>query len=466
MIYTANIQYVNNIERAGKLTLTGEDGSVLLSKVPIAMPDEILITPVLFEKIYSLSSFKVKLEDKFKIYDQYKTYEPAYKTLLINNPNGLFINNFGKAIIRPTEQKRMTNDDHAFVMHSQDFQVLYDILEQKKTLKIQTEKVSFLWLPDKVINSTESINLQLQLFQNIQNYLQSKMNSNSNKEDKSSLFELPKNKAKIQISPEVVQDKKISPNSPKQSVINIIGTNKNLNNNRNDLDALDVVIMYNSPELALFMKPTSTLAWFLHFNNIDRDDINKENVEKNVHKISGFEDVGSSEFKHTSKGYSVQLFEDENKTIPIGNIDFNKQKNCFEVVSENGETSLLTIGKNGELKTCFKATTGEQINMDLIKTNKGFIGNWESDNGGIVVKSGIIIDNNLDYSSTPNERNNISMSVMDSEKGYSSKQEETAYVNQTQSYEREKDYSPPPPPPPTNSWSSNDPYSQVTSFNM
>ena len=39
-----------NNEKAGKLTLTSEDGATILSKVAVAIPDEMLLNPILFQK--------------------------------------------------------------------------------------------------------------------------------------------------------------------------------------------------------------------------------------------------------------------------------------------------------------------------------------------------------------------------------------------------------------------------------
>jgi hypothetical protein len=45
MNYNIVIEYTDNAERAGKLTLTDDKGQVVLSKVPVAIPSAILNYP-------------------------------------------------------------------------------------------------------------------------------------------------------------------------------------------------------------------------------------------------------------------------------------------------------------------------------------------------------------------------------------------------------------------------------------
>ena len=58
MKLTAHIDYIENVERAGKLTLTSEDGTTFLSKVPVAIPDSLYNNPT-FQKIHSTKSIQI-----------------------------------------------------------------------------------------------------------------------------------------------------------------------------------------------------------------------------------------------------------------------------------------------------------------------------------------------------------------------------------------------------------------------
>ena len=151
------------------------------------------------------------------------------------------------------------------------------------------------------------------------------------------------------------------------------------------------------------------------------------------------------------------------KNSPVGRIEFDNQRNCYEVVSNNGEKTLLSVGQNGQLQSCFTSSTGSQTNMNLVQTNNGFVGNWESDNNGIKVNSGISFNNDFSYTSTPNESVDLSRI-----QPYTSTQNQ-GFDNIVQSVDNSytKVYEPPPPPPKNdNVWSSSDPYSNPSSFKM
>lgn len=497
MKYNAKIEYVGNVEKAGKLTLTGEDGTVLLSKVPVAMPDEIFTAPQLFQQIHSNKAVQIKMDEDLRKFDKSGEYQNVYSEVIKNNPEGYFIKTFGKVLVRPTTDTKMKNDDHAFVMHKEHFNVLFDVLAKKNQVTIETEKVSFLWFPEKVINATGGINVTLAHFENIE----SKVRNEKEDSEKITALEAAQKKAKVNtgitkpklsdavnnianivnqeaqkatkpvapikpVKPQVTQQVQ---NPGKQSVIQAIPSTTRTTTQRNDdsLDALDIVLMYSNPELAPFIRPNSGLAWYLYFNN-RANEIDKNYVEQNIQNVQGFENVGSSDFKYTPKGYSVTLFEDENKTNPVGRMEFDSQRNCYEVVSNSGEKTLLSVGDNGQLQSCFKSSSGNETKIDLIQTDSGFVGNWQSDNNGVKVSSGISIDNDFGYSSTPNETVDLSRVQSSSGNDYSSKVERTFDFGSTNEPTPEKGYEPPPPPPPKNDevWGSSDPYSNGSSFRI
>lgn len=491
MKYNAIIEYTGNVERAGKLTLTSEDGRMLLSKVPVAMPDEIFNVPQLFERIHSTRAVQVKMDDDLKRFDKAGNYEKAYSEVVRGNPEGYFIKSLGQVLIKPTTDSKMKNDDHAFVMHKQHFEVLFDILAKKEQLEISTNRVSFLWFPEKVINATGSINITLSNFDSVETTVRNQKEDG----DRIKALESAQKKAKVNVGvtkpklsdavknianiveqeakntvkpiitkPEKQQTVQVEANT-RQSIIQAVPTRTTY---KDDIDALDVVLMYSNPDLAPFIKPNSSLAWYLYFSN--KDNIDKAYVEENIHNIQGFESVGSSDFKYTPKGYSVTLFEDENKNNPVGRIEFDNQKQCYEVVTQDGEKTLLSVGENGQLSSCFKSSNGHETKMDLVQTEKGFVGNWESENNGVKVNSSISIDNDFGYSSKPNETIDLSSFVAatvvtDLANSYTSKSDNNFDYKSEQSIE--KDYTPPPPPPKNDEvWSSSDPYSNGASFRM
>lgn len=495
MKYNAIIEYTGNVERAGKLTLTSEDGRTLLSKVPVAMPDEIFNVPQLFERIYSTRAVQVKMDDDLKKFDKSGNYEKAYSEVTRGNSDGYFIKSAGQVIIKPTTDAKMKNDDHAFVMHSQHFEVLFDILAKKEQLELSTNKVAFLWFPEKVINATGGINITLSNFDSVETTVRNqkddgdrikaleaaqkkaKVNVGSAKPKLSdavkNIANIVEQEAKNTVKPTVTKPVKpqtvqVEPQG-RQSVIQAVPTRTTTYSD--DVDALDIVLMYSNPELAPFIKPNSSLAWYLYFSN--RDNVDKTYVEENIQNVQGFENVGSSDFKYTPKGYSVTLFEDENKNNPVGRIEFDSQKQCYEVVSNTGEKTLLSVGENGQLSSCFKSSNGNETKMDLIQTDKGFIGNWESDNNGVKVNSSISIDNDFGYSSSPNESIDLSSVVAatvatEVANNYTSKVEQNFDFDYKSEPSVEKEYTPPPPPPPKNDevWGSSDPYSNGASFRM
>lgn len=492
MKYNAIIEYTGNIERAGKLTLKSEDGNTILSKVPVAMPEEIFNVAEVFKNIYSTRSVQVKTDQELKKFDKSGEYNEAYKEIVKTNPEGIFIKNFGKVLIKPTTDKKMKNDVYALVMHKEHFEVLFEILAKKDLLEIETKKVSLLWFPEKVTHANGSINVTLSYFEKVE----SKIKNEKDDAERIIALESAQKKAKVNtgitkpklidalnnVAKIVSQDNKKSipnvetpiknqSNISKQSIIQVLPS-KNTTTYRDDnnLDALDIVLMYSNPELAPFIKPNSSLAWFLYFNNRSNN-MDKNYVEENIRNVQGFENIASSDFKYTPKGYSVTLFDDANKNNSIGRMDFDNQKNCYETVSNNGEKTLLSIGNNGQIESCFKSANGNETKMNLIQTDKGFVGNWESDNNGVKVNSGISFDNDFSYSSTPNKSVDMSLaqavminSAMNND--YSNKVNQTFEINQSPSVERE--YTPPPPPPPRNNevWGSGDPYSNGSSFRM
>lgn len=490
MKYIAKIEYTGNVERAGKLTLISEDGSVVLSKIPVAMPDEIFTAPKLFEKIYSTRAVQINMDENLKKFDKSGEYQEAYKEIVKNNSEGYFIKSIGKVLLKPTTDIKMKNDDHSFVLHKEHFDVLFEILGKKNQLEIETNKVSFLWFPEKVINATGGINVTLSHFENIE----SKVRNVKEDSERIADLEVAQKKAKINVgvtrpklsdaitniskivaqeskkSTQVIKPNKEQPEQPvqtsqsKQSVIQVMPTRTTTYKDPNNLDALDIVLMYSNPELAPFIRPNSSLAWYLYFN--DRSNrIDKSYVEENIQNVQGFENVASSEFKYTPKGYSVTLFEDENKNNPIGRMEYDSQKKCYEVVSNSGEKTLLSVGDNGQLQSCFKSSSGNETRIDLVQTDKGFVGNWESENNGVKVNSGISFDNDFSYSSTPNEP--VNLSQIKNNDDYSTKVNQSFDFGNSSEPTQKREYMPPPPPPKNDEvWGSSDPYSNGSSFKM
>lgn len=500
MKYTAKIDYVNNVEKAGKLTLTSEDGATILSKVAVAIPDEMLLNPILFQKIHSTRAVQVKMDDDLRRFDKSGKYEDAYSEVTKGNPDAYFIKNTGKVLIRPTTDAKLKNDDHSFVMHKEHFDVLFTVLAKKHQLEIETNKVSFLWFPEKVINATGGINVVLSNFDSVE----SKLRNDKDDAERISALEAAQKKAKVNVSSKsslndavkniakiVEQEAKPVAKSvakptiaqpakqfTRQPVIQAVPTSTTRITYRDadDLDALDIILMYSNPGLAPFIKPNSMLAWSLYFNN-RQNEINKQYIEENIRNVSGFENVGSSDFKYTPKGYSVTLFEDETRGTPIGRLEYDSQRNCYEIVSESGDKNTLSVGNDGQYNSCFVSSSGNETNVNLVQTNSGFVGNWESDNNGVKVNSGISIDNDFGYTSSPNEPVDITK-VQPYIPSYEAEVAKTfdfgssePVVSNDNDLGYNKGYEPPPPPPPPppkndDVWSSSDPYSNSSSFRM
>lgn len=464
MKYIAKIDYTGNIEKAGKLTLIGEDNSVILSKVPVAIPGKVFDGSILFNKIYSTVPVQIELDESLLEFEQNGEYKSVYKKLTEKNVYGFFIKSFSKILIKPTTDFRMHDDNDAFVMHKEHFDVLFELLCKRNILELETKKVSFLWFPEKVLHTSDEVNMDLLKFE----YLETHIKNEKTAAEKMKALEIAQKKAKLNATNKPKLDDAISNISKiveqenknifkpeiKKTDFNLRKVNQN--NSSDDLDGLDIMLMYSNPELAPFMKPNSSLAWYLYFNS--RDNINKSYVEENIQNVPGFEDIGASEFKYTPKGYSVTLFADEYKNNEVGRIEFDSQRNCYQVNSNNGESTLLTVEDNGQIKSCFQSSN-MKVDMNLVKSNDGFIGNWETNQNGINVKSSIVIDDNFEYNSSPGKTIDLSRVEYEPVNDYSSKV--------GRSFTEEKEYTPPPPPPKMNdTWSSSDPYSNSSSFKM
>ena len=297
MKLTAHIDYIENVERAGKLTLTSEDGTTFLSKVPVAIPDSLYNNPT-FQKIHSTKSIQIQTDNQLLSFDKNGYYKDAFETLTQNNSEALFIKGIGKILFSPSNDLKLRNDESAFIMHKNDFKVLFDAIADKKNqIEIETEKVGFLWFPEKVTHAKGNINLVVTNFENIE----TKVKNAKEDVERISALEVAQKKAKIHannkpklsdavknISSIVEQESKPKVTQPAktqfqknqnviQSVPQRTSTTTTYGTN-DDVDILDILLMYNNPDLAPFIRPNSSLAWFMYFNHRDND-INKTYVE-------------------------------------------------------------------------------------------------------------------------------------------------------------------------------------------
>jgi hypothetical protein len=79
MNYNIVIEYTDNAERAGKLTLTDDKGQVVLSKVPVAIPSAILNYPSVEHD--NLQFKRLKANPDFEVVDKSSIYKNTIKKL-------------------------------------------------------------------------------------------------------------------------------------------------------------------------------------------------------------------------------------------------------------------------------------------------------------------------------------------------------------------------------------------------
>ena len=357
MNYLINIEFTKNFEKAGKLTLTDNSGNVILSKVPVAVPPH---SGISFEK-RNLSLSFIRREEKeadnlILTGSEKNKYWSAVNRLETAGVNKVVVSD-GKPLFMGQkmsyDNQKLVGGESVFVLKENDFEVLSKVINTPNNkVVLSAEQVSFLWFPEKLDMS------RTRLSDDIKAVLDSNKSLDSNEK----LVAANKEKQKDQKTQKgnvfstsnqlLKKEEKKDPNKTQTATkASTLGNNTNVgtartigskmssrsatqgyvgNYNANsrvtgyqgdDLDPFDVIFMNAYPDLAPFYKPNSLLAWMTFFNR--NDDLSRQQVLDNINNVAGFENVGSADFKYTPSGYSVTMYEDENKQNVMGTLNYN-----------------------------------------------------------------------------------------------------------------------------------------------
>lgn len=281
MTLTVVIKHNGKVNKAGKLSVIDEQGKTLLSKIPVAIPLKLSKSSLEYSCMAKVMSFNLNrdlLKETFKDIEKDKTqYKNAFNDFTENGINNSFI--VANTIVIACDQV-LVNDETAFIIKDKDFKTLVSILSQSgKSFKVEVKHSSFMFFLEDVSDYQ---------VKNVQDFY----------------FKMQQEEVNLSNKVKVLKEKE----QQKQKIITKV-SQKNVVSQRNnfDTDPLNDLLAFYNPELALMFRPHSTLAWFLYFNDLG-DNINQRIIDDNIHNISGFENVASSEVRHNPEGYTVKLF--------------------------------------------------------------------------------------------------------------------------------------------------------------
>lgn len=484
MKYLLKIEYTGSIEKTAKLTISSKEHGVALSKIPVVLPTLGLDIKSI-NKMNNLQVVEVVTDKIFEHYDSNGSYKETIDKIK-RATGGSYIGTKEQAIIKssPSKSAIFSQDKTAIVMDEQDFKKVKEILKNN-TFDIEMKKVLFQFGNSKVQDQAKpDLNSLLLRLNTITSYLENEQRAVEERMKKRAaeerVKEEPKEKTPLpQKTPAVAP--KVASKSKKTSSKNYNSSAYSSNVNRkndNELDALDIALMYAYPNMAIFMKPTSPIAWFMYFNN----QIDQEKIRNEFRNVPGFEQFEDCKVKETNNGYLVTFF-DKGEESPGGSLEFNSFDNTYLINSPDGLMTKLTTEDNKfnvQLGHDFDFGSGT-TNIDLVQTNDGFVGNWSSDISGINTESGINISNDMEINSTPGQLNYVENSYdfnpsptpnfqpsqdsvqIDSSQDFNNNSD-FDYGNNNSYDFKPDEYTPPPPPPPRDEWGSSDPYSNGSSF--
>lgn len=492
MNYLINIEFTKNSEKAGKLTLTDSSGNVVLSKVPVAVPPN---SGISFEKRNLSLSFIRREEkeadsliltgsEKSKYWNAVNRLESAgVNKVVVSDGKPLFM---GQKI--SYDNQRLAGGESVFILKENDFETLSKVINNPANkVTLSAEQVGFLWFPEKLdmnrtslsadIKSVLDSNKSLDNNEKVVSERDRQEKERTQKTQKSNVFstsnQLLKKEEKKETAKSQVSQKGSTLGDNAKNTANV-GTSRTIgskmsarptaqgyvgNYNANsrvtgyqgdDLDPFDVIFMNAYPDLAPFYKPNSLLAWMTFFNR--NDDISRQQVLDNINNVSGFENVGSADFKYTPSGYSVTMYEDENKQNVMGTLNYNGNEECYKVTSPNGETTYLQQDNNGIWNGCTQSDSSNEISYNFAQTNEGYVGNWSSSPAdGVQFNSGMSVGYDYQNQSSLDQPYN-----MEEYKTYDmgsvsidSAQPTSTYQSEPENkYENDWRNEPPPPPPP------------------
>lgn len=443
MGYKVLIEYTSNLNKAGKLTVRDDAGTVYINKAPVALPRSVIENkPIVYANVTAM-----------------KITDDTSNMMKINNFDRFIeLSGVKPSIVAQSGTGVLKRDPSAFVMRQDDFDKLHNIVNTYRDTSLATDKVPFLWFPEKVENDVSNVQ-----FGKTKHHYEHVKENNANlerleaqraEESRRQAEESRRQPTKVDT---VKKSRVATPAStpvatPERKAYNqLVSQTKKSNNN----DPFDIMFMYSYPELALFYRPNSLLAWHLYFNRLE--DINSSNVISNMNTIPGFESVGSADVRYTASGYRITLYEDTIKSNKAGVLEYDNTEKCYRMTSPTGAETVLEVNSNGKYSGFVACEGSDKTSFNFVEKHDGIVGNWESEQtSGIKISSGVSFDNDFNPKSTVFQSVDVERVVLANE---AQKVLEDTYKH---------DYTPPPPPPKDDqSWSSSyDSYSNGSSFRM
>lgn len=459
MTLTVKIKHNGKLNKAGKLTVIDNSGNTLLSKLPVAIPVSISKLPGNYSQTAKVC--KIYFDDNLVNARVGATFEQddyieAYNSLSHHGKRETFVVANNVVI---TSNKSLLNDKNAFVMDKENFDKLSNVLSKVSNFNIEVKRTAFIFFAEDVVKeSNENVSSLFNIF----------------RKNESTLKEIIK-KRKAEDERERIRNEE---EAKKRKAVNKKIEHSNSSNN----DPLNDLLAFYNPGLALMFHPHSTLAWFLYFSGSDNA-LSQNLIDKNIHEISGFENVGSCKFEDTRNGYTVALFSDTNKSEQIGTINVDTQSNCYELTTSSGEKNVVYPTDDGKINLSFVSETGSATKVEMVQNGDNFIGNWSSDNAGAAISAALTIDSQFNFESQVGKTNDLSDFLYQEPADYSSYSQEAQALsesandfyhqneasNVSQTLDKQVDFESSPsaiqentfstPASDTTSWASSDPYS-------
>ena len=489
MKYLVQIEHTGNLEKTAKLTISSKEYGVVLSKIPVVLQSSGLDVKSI-NKMNGLKLIDVVADKLFEHYDSNGSYKETIEEIK-KATGGSYIGTKEQAIIKssPSRSAIFSQDKTSLVLDREHFEKIKSILESN-TFTIEMKKVLFQFGTSKVQEQAKpDLNSLLGRLNTITDYMEKEQKTVEERMRKRAEEERSKEKPKETVIVEQKSKQNTAPQNKKTPAKNKKNNaiKSNFSNSRrkddNEFDALDIALMYAYPNMGIFLRPTSPIAWFMYFSNQP----SPEKIQNEFRNVPGFENFERCEVKETNNGYFATFF-DKDGNSPECSLEFNDFDNTYTINSSDGLTTKLTQEDDNKFNVKvgneFDFGSGSDIgttDINLTQTNDGFIGNWSSGMNGINTESGITISNDFEVDSTPGELNYSTNSYdfsntptpnevqVDNSQDFSNTpafdygDSNSNTNNNTYSFEPD-DYTPPPPPPPRDEWGSSDPYSNGSSF--
>jgi hypothetical protein len=251
----------------------------------------------------------------------------------------------------------------------------------------------------------------------------------------------------------------------------------NYYDNRNDgLDSFDLMFMTSFPNVAPFYRPNSALAWMVYFNDDSNHNHFREQPLNCIKTLPGFDGVNGCELNIKNGNtdnptYTINLYQDEEKTIPLGVIKYNSEKGIIIKDDDGNKTILTNMDDKPGYNVLTESNGSSKAFLEVVQNkNNELVGNWTVEpKNSIPVTSSFQMNSDSSLSSDSNKTINMNSidfgGVDSSSNGNSFKPSNDIKLDFGPKDENkyESRYEPPPPPPPEDqmSFTTSDPYSRT-----